>query len=418
MEAYEKLAKILRTDKDVVKLVEEKMVEIVGHNKVLDKIVEENDRKKALALNLLNVSSFRAHDIFRALLAKIKEDDEKLAKFLFKNSKMGREEFGNMLAVAKRESGVSKGRFLKIEKAKELVTANPPPEIIKFLGYKGAEELLDKEDIFEIFAALRFMEERDWLNGVFFKPYEKLSPDDFEEREIKTKVLSDKWIRAAEKFIKKKYHNLSHLKELGFIFVIPIQIERPGETMRNFTLSLHYLHEVKFYSDLFERYARGSGEEFAEKFISGLRGDVIDERPPEEKFGEQWLIVQRYLAKDDEYDWRLFYPHVNPEALHWERAERDLARISEKYALGLEFWNGLGFAGDFYKDESGVEVLVSFNLIDNAMALFMDKELIKYLYHHQEALWNKIFTGFLGEEKMEEMIIENFDKGIIKLSNE
>ena len=30
-------------------------------------------------------------------------------------------------------------------------------------------------------------------------------------------------------------------------------------------------------------------------------------------------------------------------------------------------------------------------------------------------MWNKIFAEFIGEEKMEELIIENFEKGIINL---
>ncbi len=415
MKAYEKIAKILRTDRDVIKSVEEKMVAIVGHNNVLEKIAAENEKKMALALNALDVPSYCANDIFRALLGKIKKDDEKLTNFIEGNFSKGGNYFEKLLNFAKEASGCPTGKFLKIKKARELIETNPPPKIIDFLGYKNVAELLEKEDIFEIFAALRFMEDGEWLNKVFFKPYEKLTPDDFETREIKGKVLHDKWARAAEKFIKKKYHNLSHLKELGIIFIIPIKIERPGETMRTVTLALHYCHEVKFYSDLFEKFAKEEGD-FSLKFVSALRGDVQDTRPPEEKLGSDWLIVQRYLAKDDEYDWRLFYPHVNPEALHWERAERDIATLSDKFELGLDFWQGLGFVGDFYKDESGVEVLVSFNLIDNAMALFMDKELIKYLYHHQEALWNKIFTGFFGEEQMEEIIIKNFDKGIISLS--
>ena len=95
MEAYEKIAKILRTDKDVVKAVEEKMAKIVGHNNVLEKISEENEKKMALALNVLNVSSCGANDIFRALLSKIKEDDKKLSKFIFKDSGVNREGFGN-----------------------------------------------------------------------------------------------------------------------------------------------------------------------------------------------------------------------------------------------------------------------------------------------------------------------------------
>ena len=424
MEPYEKIAKILRTDKDTIRIVEEQLSKIVGHDSVLQKIVDENSQKIKKALTGLVVredcrdnfySEARcANDIFHALISKVREDDQKLAELIHKKDEDERAGFNNLLNVARELSGVTTGRFLKLEKAKELILANPPQKIISFLGYSDANELLEKEDLFEIFAGLRFVEDGDWLNDVFFKPYEKLTPDDFEERGIQRKVLSDKWIKVAEKFVKKKWHNLSHLKEMGFVFIIPIKIDMPGAVMKDFGLALHYFHEVKFYSDLFERYAK-TPETFAQKFISGLKGDNIDVRPPEDNMGKKWLIIQQYLAKHDEYDWRLFYPHVNPEAIHWAKAESDIAKLSERFGLDLSFWNGLGFVGDFYKDESGVEVLVSFNFLDTAMALFKEKELIKYLYHHQEAMWNKIFSEFFGEEKLKEMIIENFDKGIIEL---
>lgn len=397
MPSYEKIAGILRTDKDVIRAL--------GPDDIFDKIIEENNAKIESSLEKLGVLSRNSHDIYTALIDRIREDDIRLSKITGG--------FQSMLDIAKESAGVGSGKFLKLEKARELILANPPKKILEFLGYQNAEELLEKEDIYEIFAGLRFIENNKWLNNVFFKPYENLTPDDFEEREIRAKVLSEKWTRAAEQFLKKKYHNLSHLKELGFIFIIPISIDVPGTTLCDFGLSLHYFHEIKFYSDLVEKYFKGP--DFANRFVGLLRGDVIDIRPPENELGKTWLITQRYLAKDDENDWRLFYPHVNPEAIHWQKAENDIIKLSQKFELGFEFWEGLGPIGDFFKDESGVEVLVSFNFLDTVMSLFQEKEMVKYLYHHQEVLWNKIFSIFLGEKKMEELIKENFNKGIIKL---
>jgi len=413
MQSFEKIAKILRTDKDVIRLVEEKMSEIAGHDSALDRIIKENNARIESSLRNLKVYSRGANDIYSALIERIREDDIQIAKLIHKEAGDGSSNFQNMIDVAKKTSGIGKGRFLKIEKAKELLVKNPPQKILQFLGYKNIQNLLENEDIFEIFAGLRFIESGEWLNTVFFKPYENFTFDDFEEREITVKVLSERWVSAAEKFLRKKYHNLSHLKELGFVFVIPIDIGIPGANLRNFALALHYFHEVKFYSDLFERYSLTPN--FAAKFVSALRGDVIDTQPEEKELGRKWLIIQRYLAKDDEYDWRLFYPHVNPEAIHWQRAENDIAKLSQNFDLDFEFWKGLGPVGDFFKDEAGVEVLVSFNFLDTVMSLFQEKEMVKYLYHHQEALWNKIFIAFFDEKKIEELIIENFDKGFIKL---
>jgi len=184
-----------------------------------------------------------------------------------------------------------------------------------------------------------------------------------------------------------------------------------GETLRLISLLTHYLNEVQYYSNLF--IFLKDKEKFAANVISLLRGDVIEKRLGD---GERprFLVIQRYLAKDDENDWRLFEPHVNPEAMHWRKAEEEVVRIEEvlpEIADGLSFWKDLDWVGDYFKDEVGKEVLVSFNLVDTVMALVKEKELIKYLYHHQEALWNKIFKSYFGEEKMVELMKRNMITG-------
>jgi len=47
--------------------------------------------------------------------------------------------------------------------------------------------------------------------------------------------------------------------------------------------------------------------------------------------------------------------------------------------------------------------------------LFKDRGQIKYLYNQQEALWNKIFREYMGDENLEKLVIENFNKGFISL---
>ncbi len=233
---------------------------------------------------------------------------------------------------------------------------------------------------------------------------------------MEIKILDAKWLAVADKFLEKKYHNVSHLKEYGVIFVIPLPIDTPGETLRMFTLMLHYLHEVPFYSALFKKFM--SDADFVEKFKSLLRGDVSDAKAGDS--GETtWRVIQRYLAKDDENDFRLKEPHVNPEAEHWFRAEEDLGRLSrmlnqKEDGLHLGYWTGLDHVGDFFMDKDGKEQLVSFDLIDLIMSL-VKKGQIKYLYHQEEALWNKIFSEYMGREQMNRMIEEHIIGGFIEL---
>lgn len=417
MEPYEKISRVLRTDKDYVITVAERLKTAAGKDDALKRIVEENERLMSMRLEELNVSSGSAEAIYLALIDKIRADDRKLAEYFMLRNISTEQGSRTILNFCKELANVGKGFFLKEEKARALILAEPPKNILKAMGYKSADELLKKEDLFEAYGALRFMEDRDWLNNVFFKQLEKITPDDFEEREIEVRALSAKWRDAARTFIKKKYHNVSHLKELGLIFVIPEELGIPGEVMRLFTLVLHYLHEIKFYSDLFKLYAQiTETRTFAARLISALKGDVLDVRFSEEQRGRKWMIVQRYLAKEDPYDWRLFEPHVNPEAIHWMKAEDDVARLGERFGkLEFGFWRNLDFVGDYFSDASGVEVLVSFNLIDTVMSLAQERELVKYLYHHQEALWNKIFMEYIGKEKTEELIIKNFEQGFIKI---
>jgi hypothetical protein len=181
---------------------------------------------------------------------------------------------------------------------------------------------------------------------------------------------------------------------------------------------LHYLHEVPFYSGLFRRHLHDEG--FPSIFRSLLRGDVSVKHLPADG-SMTWRVVQRYLAKDNAGDFRLFEPHVNPEADHWWRAEEDLGRLSrilgeEHGSLSLGWWMGLDFVGDYYTDAAtGKESMVSFDLIDQLMSLVRKSD-TSYLYHQQEALWNKIFVEYMGREKMQQLIEENLLSGFITLT--
>lgn len=408
------LAKILRTDKDVLSGIEEKLGALTGRRGVIDKIAEENellilDRVGKIKLTCDDCSG----DIYKGLIEKIKIDDMKLFSALQKPLATNPEDWKKVLAIAEKAASPPKGFFLKLEKAREFLANKPPENVMRVLGYSDVQSMLANEDIYEVYSALRFIEGSEWLNTVFFKQYEALTPDDFEYRDITLRALPKKWQELAETYVRKKYHNISHLKELGVLFVIPLAINVPGETIRNYSLILHYLYEIPFYARLFEKFAKEK-DGFAEKFVSLLRGDVYDKRLPGEPEKVNWLVVQRYLAKDDEYDWRLFEPRVNPEARHWTRAEDAVIRTGDMlngFSADLEFWRGLNWIGRYFKDESGVDTLVSFNLVDTAMSLVMEKTQVKYLYHHQEALWNKIFIEYFGVEELERQTEENIVRG-------
>lgn len=414
---YEKIARILRVDKDVTRVIEEKLGSLTGKKNVMEKIAHDNDDAISTRLRLLGIGSdASAKTIYDALISKLETDDINLYKVLGEPKATSAKDWDGILKTSQSLINPPKGFFLKKEKAVEFLKNQPPMKVVHSLGYRNVDDLIANEDFFEVFSSLRFIEGGEWLSNVFFKQYETLTPNDFEEREIKTLAVSEKWSVLAQEFIQGKHHNISHLKELGVIYVIPLSLEITGETIRNFSLILHYFNEIAFYTDLFKRYSLDE-KTFAQNIISLLRGDVIDERPSLPAGGSdksQWLVIQRYLAKIDPNDWRLYEPHVSPEALHWERAERMLFLISRElkgFSGDFTFWHDLNWVGDYFKSDVGIDVLVAFNLVDTSMSLVKKKELVKYLYHQEESLWNKIFIEYFGEEKMEEIIKENILKG-------
>ncbi len=416
-EKCNKLSAVLRTDRHILEAVCADLERASGKVGVMEQIVDQNDAIVRDRLDFLGLGrNVGVYDIYDALISKVEADDIKIYDGLRRPNLSIPEEALRILYLAESVSGKQKGFFLKKEVARKFLYNEPPRLVMAALGYDTVDAMLAKEDLLEVYCSLRFLESSNWLNEVFFRQYEHLTPDDFEERDITSKVLGQKWVVAAGKFTKKKYHNVSHLKELGVIFVIPVSLGFAGETLRLLSLLNHYFNEIYFYSDLFRMFS-GDEEKFSKNLISLLRGDVLEKRLPQmlkEAKRSNVLIVQRYLAKDDENDWRLFEPHVNPEAMHWEKAENGIVKVPEvlnELKDGLHFWKDLGWVGDYFKDEVGRDILVSFNLVDTVMSLVMEKQMIKYLYHHQEALWNKIFISHLGEDRVADFIKKNIIRG-------
>ncbi len=398
--------------------LDKKMSSITGQEGVIDAVAEENDKLVALTLAELGVGDdAKAEEIYNALIRKVSILDKHLFELLGKPdlSKLSMV-CGKMCETAFQVFPPPRGLFIKRERVAQLLEKHRPENLLNHFGYKTAQELVEKEGFASVVSSLRFVESQDWMHKFFDVAYSELTKDDFEEREVEMKILEPKWLEAADKFLEKKYHNVSHLKEYGVIFIIPLKIDTPGEVVRMFTLMLHYLHEVPFYSSLFRKFF--NDKDFIPKFKSLLRGDVPS-GPMLDGGRVTWRIVQTYLAKDNENDSRLFEPHVNPEAEHWYKAEGDFSRLSRIMGkadpnFSVSCWTGLDFVGDFFKTRDGQEQLVSFDLIDLSMSL-VKRGHVKYLFHHEEALWNKIFTEYMGRETMNRLIEENIIKGFIEL---
>mgnify|MGYP000560094002 CR=1 FL=1 len=391
--------------------------------RVIEKIVQENEEKVTQRLKELNfdISKYRnvdilsAEQVYNALIEKAKFNDQAIFKHFREPNLRMAAGCQTLINATKELVGDLNGFYLKKEKAAELLRLNPPKNIMAVLGYgTDVEKMLASEDIFEIFCALRFAEDEHWLNDIFFKPYKDLKPDDFEEREIRVMVLPERWLGIGKEFLGAKLHHMSHLKELGIVFIIPTANHGAGEILYLFFMTLHYIYEVDWHSRLFKIYSREP--DFAQKMISALRVEVGGLPLPDER-KIAWRIVAKYLAKHNPNDPRLFEPHISPEAWHYTKTSRAIHRFSQRFPeLGLDFWSGLDEVGECFPSDSEGETLISFDLYDCGIALLKQSSFeSKYLYHQQEALWNKIFVEYMGEEAINKLMMENLDKGYVIL---
>ena len=142
---------------------------------------------------------------------------------------------------------------IKHSVAKKLLKQLPPKKLMKQLGYRSVDSMLKRENINELLGVLRFSEGDAWLER-FIKSYKKLSPQDFESRDIEILLLDDRryWI-LARNFVHKRASNITHLKEMGLVVMMPMSVDDlRGLSLMMLILVLRNIDEVRAYSALFK----------------------------------------------------------------------------------------------------------------------------------------------------------------------
>lgn len=344
-------------------------------------------------------------ELHAALIHKVKTSEKSLTRAIGGNDPEDVAQMMPLMKKAAEEAKIPRKCWvLKKSVAKDFLKKTPPPNIMKRLGYRSIDSLLKNENIFEIYGALRFAEGPEWLN-TFDTQYDTLKPSDFEERDIEIVVMpADRWGDISEEFVHKKRHNITHLKELGVILMLPIKAERmPGLVITVMPLLFHYTNEIRLYSAFFKM--QQVKPNFAEIFINTLIAD-----PPSAAVmaGQNihWRVIQRYFGKlENEYHPEIFEPHVQPEDLHWRRAETILFDIDPS----LDWWRDLDYVGINHQDRP-----VTFNLMDVAMSYSNNTPYARRaIFHFREALWNELFMRYMGEKALEQQVLKQLDNNMI-----
>lgn len=346
-------------------------------------------------------------ELYSALTQLIEEQDAHLAKTIGGTNPTNVDEMVPLAMRRLEQIQMPRDCFaMKYEKAAQILKERPPQQLMERLGYSSTDELVDKEDLAELFIAIRFTEGPDWLNE-FNTVYETLKPNDFESRPIKlVRFNRAKWGDVADHFIEKKKHINTHSKEMGVVAILaPSATHMKAISLKVITLTLHYYNEVRLYSAYFKLLSKSKN--FGKTLSETLIADI-----PTVKLIEHghvhWRVIQRYYGKIGEADKHpeVFEPHLQPEDLHWRHAEKILYQIDPEMGV----WRDMDYVAVLKGDD-----VITFNLMDVALSYanevpYQDR----YLYHFRESLWNEVFARYMSEAALEEQLLIKLDNAIVK----
>ena len=350
----------------------------------------------------LNPAASTGEEVYRELLVRVELDMKRLTKIIGANDPEDvRHLVPYMIEAANTVKFNRRVFVLKYEKAKDLLRQMPPKQLMKKLGYTDIEAMFEQEDFAEIYTALRFSEGADWLNR-YNELFKTVKASDYEERDIRIiQMDQEKYADLAAGFVQKKLHNVTHTKELGTIVVVPMKARKMrGLVLKTLPLLLHYMNEVKLYSTFFK--IKSTKPNFGRTVVETL---IADPGTGSQMAGQRvhWRVIQRYLGKhkEDSISSVAFEPHVQPEDLHWRRAEDLLYQIDPE----LEFWKDRDYVALNYDGFP-----VAFNLFDVSFA-YSNKEPYagRYAYHFRESLWNEIFIRYMGLKNLASQVLEQLD---------
>jgi len=354
----------------------------------------------------LNPASSTGEEVYRGLESRLQTDIKRLTKVIGAELSDDIEYLVPFMVKAANDVEFNRKVFvLKRESAKKLLRKMPPKILMEKLGYSDIEKMFEGEDFDELYTALRFSEGADWLNQ-YDELFAHVTPADYEERDLRIVVMDhDKYVDLAAHFVQKKLHNVTHTKEMGTIVVVPMHAKTMrGLVLKTLPLLLHYMNEVKLYSTFFK--LKSKQPHFGKTVVSTL---VADPGDASQMAGQKihWRVIQRYLGKhkEDSISMVAFEPHVQPEDLHWRRAEDLLYKIDPE----LAFWKDRDYVALMYDGFP-----VAFNLFDVSFG-YSNGETYenRYAYHFRESLWNEIFVRYMGFKNLANQVLEQLDNDMI-----
>lgn len=221
-------------------------------------------------------------ELYRTLRSRVKLSNEHLAEALGGKYPNAVSEMTPLIIKATDKLLSSTCLAIKQDVAKKILSEHLPTAVMKDLGYKTVDELLESESVDEIMVLARYLETKDW-NLQLIDHYQTLKKTDFELRPLKV-IYIDRLVLADKLATSIKRHRLVlHSKEMAVVAIAPtLEKVVRGYTIRTLSLVTHYLLEALALSHLLESsQTQATGRYLSECLHNNTAGHI--------EFGESYL---------------------------------------------------------------------------------------------------------------------------------
>jgi hypothetical protein len=361
--------------------------------------VIQSSRAKLHELGL-DRSDTTAEELYHALQARIKADDDRLTRKLrmIAASHVSAEANVNdgLVRVLRDCAAKSQGYGLKATVLRTLIKKNPPKKALKQLGYRSFDSMLKHESAIQILAAAWITESITWRHK-FVEHYKHLQPSDFESRKVIVEhPTASRWQGIAAKAVSNSRHTVLSFKELGAVVVLPLPDHVPsGSVTATLVLALHELNEVKASATFLKLcQVRNDFGGIVQTVAQGepmLSANELDQAVP-------WQIIQRFYARMEHlFSAELFEPHIELRDLSWHSVEHLLTEIEPSF----HFWESSSYLGLMHHG-----TVVSMNLVDATLNYCNQLPFERRLHQqYQKSLWHELLMRYLQPETVERTIL-------------
>lgn len=272
---------------------------------------------------------------------------------------------------------------------RSLLKARPPKKTMSALGYRSLDSMLKKEDPGLLFLVVRLVESQTWQKA-FLADYKKLTPSDFEQRDLRYVALPES-IASRQLIVR--------AKEVGYVGIqIPQRPQNTGFALATLLFMLHSAAELR----VFASYAKLHQVEgsFGKRYATMMQSDSLYVA---QIMGRRihWRVVFRHYAAYGDDLPEFFSPHIQSEDLQWRHAEQLLA----EHLPSLAWWVSLSYVGHI----DGPNI-VSMNILDVASdaargASFEQRSTVLF----EEALWHELLGRYMTHRSLRDHVNAQID---------